>query len=185
MKVAIHQSNFIPWFPFFYKMAMADLFIILCHVDFEKGGFQNRYYLNEKEKWVTKSVKHGLDPIIDKEYTDGTKLLTLNMNWINAIRKTLKIETLIDFDYPTELTKTERLIDIIKHYGGTTYITCPNAKKKYLDEELIKSSGIDIEYMHCPKDLQIHTFEAFDKFGIDGCIKRLPRREKCQKQLIS
>lgn len=177
MRVAIHQSNFIPWLPFFYKMAMADIFIILCHVDFEKGGFQNRYYLNEKNKWITKPVKHGIEPIIDKEYSDGQNLLTLNMTWINAIRRTLSIDTKIVFDYPTELKSTERLIDLIKNYGGDTYITCPNAKEKYLDEDLIRNNGIGIEYMHCPKHLQIHTFEALDKFGIEGIIKQFPKKE--------
>lgn len=176
MRVAIHQPNFTPWFPYFYKMAMSDIFVILCQVDFEKNGFQNRYYLNEKQKWVTKSVKHGKELIVNKKYTDGQYLLDVNMYWINTIRKTLGITTKIEFDYPTELTKTERLIDIVKHYGGDTYITCPNAKSKYLDEDLIKSNGIAIEYMHCPRDLQIHTFEAFEKFGIDGVIKRLPKK---------
>lgn len=178
MRIAIHQPNFIPWFPFFYKMAMADIFIILCHVDFEKNNFQNRYYLNDKKKWVTKSVKHGIEPIVNKKYTDEQYILDINMYWINTIRKTLGIKTEIVFDYPTELKKTDRLIDLIKHYNGSIYITCPNAKLKYLDEDLIKSNGIAIEYMHCPRDLQLHTFEAFEKFGIDGVIKRLPKKVK-------
>ncbi len=177
MKISIHQPNFCPWLPFFYKMAMSDIFVILCHVDFEKGGYQNRYFLNKSNKWVTKSVKHGLEPIIDKEYSDGQNLLSVNMSWIHAIRKTLGINTKIVFDYPTDLTKTERLIDLIKFHGGDTYVTCPNAKLKYLDEDLMKSSGINIDYMHCPKHLQIHTFEAFDLFGVDGVMKQLPKRE--------
>lgn len=185
MRIAIHQPNFIPWLPFFYKMAMADIFIILCHVDFEKGNFQNRYFLNKSNKWVTKAVKHGLDPIIEKEYFDGQSLLAVNMEWIKIITKTLNIKTKIVYDYPTDLTKTERLIDLIKHYDGDTYITCPNAKNKYLDEDLIRLNGINIDYMHCPKHLQIHTFEAFEQFGIDGTIKQLESaRESCQKQLV-
>lgn len=176
MKVAIHQPGFIPWFPFFYKMAQADLFIILTYIDFEKNNTQNRYLLNEKEKWVTKSVKSGNCKIIEKEYADGTHLFSLNMYWINAIRRTLNIDTRIEFDYPTALTKTERLIDLIKHYGGTTYVTNSSAKDKYLDEKLMLESGIDIEYCIVPKHLQIHTFEAFEKYGIDGCQKQLRKK---------
>lgn len=158
-------------------MAMSDIFIILKEVQFEKNNFQNRYLLNEKEKWVTKSVTSGLEPIYNKFYTDGGRLLTLNMEWIYCIKNTLNIKTQIVFDYPTKLTKTERLIDLIKHYGGKTYITNPSAKDKYLDEDLMRSYGIDIEYVNVPKHLQKHIFEVFEEYGIDGCIKQLKKRE--------
>ena len=177
MKIGIHQPNFIPNFPFFYKMAQVDVFVILTYVQFEKNNFQNRYLLNEKDKWVTKSVKSGNQAIIDKYYTDGNHLLSLNMYWINTIRKTLNIKTIVEFDYPTKLKGTERLVDLVKHYGGDTYVTNPSAKDKYLDENLMSKSGINIEYCNVPKHLQIHTFEAFEKFGIDGTIKQLPTRE--------
>lgn len=177
MKIAIHQPNFIPYFPFFYKMAMADVFIILKEVQFEKNNYQNRYFLNTKDRWVTKSVKSGNCLISDKKYTDGKDLFCLNMNWIHCIKETLNIDTRIEFDYPTELTKTERLIDLIKYYGGNTYITCPEAKDKYLDEDLMRNNGIDIEYYHVPKNLRKHTFEIFEEYGVDGAIKQLPVRK--------
>ena len=177
MKVAIHQPGFIPWFPFFYKMAQADLFIILTHTDFEKNNTQNRYLLNETDKWVTKSVKSGKSTIGQKEYADGISLFTLNMYWINAIRMTLGIKTRVEFDYPTKLTKTERLIDLVKHYGGDTYVTNPSAKDKYLDEDLMRASGVEIEYCSPPKHLLRHTFEVFADYGIDGAIRQLPRRK--------
>lgn len=177
MKIGIHQPNLIPAFPFFYKMAMCDKFIILTHVDFEKNNFQNRYLLNETDKWVTKSVKSGKTTIGQKQYADGTSLFSLNMHWINSIRLTLNISTPIVFDYPTKLTKTERLIDLIKYYGGDTYVTNPSAKDKYLDEDLMRASGVDILYCSPPKHLLRHTFEVFADYGIDGAIRQLPRRK--------
>ncbi len=176
MKISIHQPNFIPNFPFFYKMAMSDVFIILSHVDFEKNNFQNRYLLNASEKWVTKSVSSKFGQIFEKKYADGKSLLDLNMKWIYLIKETLGIDTKIVFDHPTDFTKTDRLVELIVHYGGDTYVTNPSAKEKYLNEELMKQNGIAIEYCRVPKHLQIHTFEAFEKFGIDGCIKQLPRK---------
>lgn len=157
-------------------MALADNFIILREVDFERSNYQNRYYLNNKDKWVTKSVQNGIMPICNKRYTDGNNLSWINMLWIDAIKETLSIKTPILFDYPTHLTKTERLIDLIKHYGGDTYITCPEAKDKYLDEDLMRAAGIEIEYYVVPKHLRIHVFEAFEEFGIDGTIKQLPKK---------
>lgn len=174
MIIAMHQPNFIPYFPFFYKMAMADYFIILANVDFEKNNYQNRYFLNEQEKWVTKSIRSGNGLIKDKQYTDGNNLLNLNMQWIFAIRQTLNINTPILYDFEMEEKGTERLIKLAKNFHCDTYLTCPEAKNKYLDEDLMRSSGIDIKYYNVPKHLRIHTFEMFDKYGIDGTIKQLP-----------
>lgn len=156
-------------------MSQCDIFVILSYCDFEKNNFQNRYLLNEKEKWITKSIKSGKGRIIDKEYSDGTNLFSLNMYWINAIRKTLNIQTRIEFDYPTELRGTERLIDLVKHYGGDIYVTNPSAKDKYLDEDLMRASGVEIEYCSPPKHLLRHTFEIFEQYGIDGAIKQLKK----------
>ena len=174
MKIAIHQPAFIPWFPFFYKMAMADKFIILGHVQFEKNNYQNRYKTNNK--WVTKSINSGTDLISNKMYCDGNNVLDLNARWIQIIKDTLSIKTFTVFDYETSLTRTERLINLIHYYCGDVYITNPDAKEKYLNEDLMRKAGIEIEYCRVPEHLKIHTFEAFEKYGIDGTIKQLPKR---------
>lgn len=180
MKIAIHQANFIPNYPFFYKMAMADKFVILGEVQFEKNNFQNRYLLNDKDVWVTKPVRNGLDKISEKEYCDGQSLMQLNIEWIEVIKNTLNINTEIVYDYCTHRKGTLRLIDLIHFYQGDTYITNPDAKNKYLDEELMTMSGIKIEYCDVPKHLRLHTFEVFEKFGIDGAIKQLPRKNNAE-----
>lgn len=174
MIIAIHQPNFCPWLPYFYKMAACDKFIILGHVQFEKNGFQNRY--NVGETWVTKPVQGGLVNIIDKFYTDGNNVFSHNLKWIKCIKETLDIHTPILYDFKTDKTGTERLIQLIKHYNGDTYLTNPDAKEKYLDEELMKKEGIKIEYLNVPSHLKIHTFTAFEKWGIEGTSKQLPRR---------
>ncbi len=172
-KIAIHQPNFCPWFPFFYKMAMVDVFVILKNVQFEKNGFQNRYQVNGS--WVTKPVKSGIELILNKRYVDGSRLIDVNMQWIEAIKNTLGIQTRIAYDFHAKSVGTERLIEIIKANGGDVYVTNPDAKDKYLDEDLMRANGIDIEYCKVPKHLKIHTFEAFEKWGIEGTINQLPR----------
>lgn len=184
VKVGIHQANCIPWLPFFYKMAMCDKFVILQSVQFEKGGFQNRYRLSNGT-WVTKSVQHGLDSLSNKKYADLTPLVELNMKWINVIKDTLGINTEIIFD--TDLVKedpTDKLIWEIHTVGGDCYITNPEAKNKYLDESKMNMNGIDIEYCKVPKHLQIHVFEAFEKWGIDGTIKQLPKRMNAESYAV-
>lgn len=175
VRVAIHQPNFIPWFPFFYKMAMVDKFIILNNVQFEKNGYQNRYKI--EDKWITKSVENGMNLIKNKLYTSGRNLNRLNMNWVYTIRETLEIDTEICFPkWGSECSATERLIYEIKLHGGDIYVTNPEAREKYLDENVMKAEGIEIEYCKVPKHLQKHTFEIFEEYGIDGAIKQLPKK---------
>lgn len=42
MQLAVHQPEFMPWPGFFYKMALADLYIVFDHVQFKKRYFENR-----------------------------------------------------------------------------------------------------------------------------------------------
>lgn len=188
MKVAIHQPNFVPWLPYFYKMAMVDEFVLLRNVQFEKNGYQNRFW--HKDKWITKPVVSGTCKIKEKDYVglkdnlywSDRSLFNLNLKWIEAIKETLDINTPLssdsgytDFQYGC---KTNRLIDILKSVKATTYVTNESAKDKYLDEKKLLDAGISIEYCKVPKNLNISIFEAFEQFGIEGTIKQLPRKEK-------
>jgi hypothetical protein len=42
MRIAIHQSHYLPWQAYFDKIARADLFVVLDDVQFTKNGWQNR-----------------------------------------------------------------------------------------------------------------------------------------------
>lgn len=174
MLVAIHQPNFIPWFPFFEKMNLCDKFIILAQCQFEKNGWQNRCQVNDK--YWTKPVQHGLDAISRKRYTDGQSLLQVNMYWINAIASTLGLNHKIDYDFPTTAVGSSRLVDIVKHYHGDAYLTNPDAFDKYLnygpfDEEGIKVIPFKAKY-------PCHTFEMFNVYGVEGIRKILERERK-------
>lgn len=177
MKISIHQPNFCPHWGFFYKMSQSDIFIILTQVQFEKNGYQNRYFLQGSQKWVTKPVISGLEPIYKKHYTDGLPLVQLNVDFIRWVADVLNIETDIVLDIPTDSRSTQRLIDNINHYGGTVYVTNPGAKDKYLDEAMMKSAGIDIEYSN-PQNANLNILEMFEKFGIEGTKKQLYKKKE-------
>jgi hypothetical protein len=70
MIVAIHQPHFLPWLGYLERMQRADLFIVLDHVQFERGNYQNRtQYLMEGEKrWLTVPVEQNSyrETIVDK-----------------------------------------------------------------------------------------------------------------------
>lgn len=73
MKLGIHQSQYIPWPPYFRKIALSDKFVILDHVQFQKNGVQNRNKLRNKngDFWLTIPVKSSLEESINcKEVAD-------------------------------------------------------------------------------------------------------------------
>ena len=94
---AIHQPNFLPWLGYFDKIARADVFVLLDHVQFQKKGgtWTNRVRLltgGGNAGWVTVPVDrsfHGTRAInemrIDESRPWRTRLLrTIQMNYAAA-----------------------------------------------------------------------------------------------------
>lgn len=177
MRISIHQPNFFCHFGLIYKISMSDIFICLSQVQFEKNGYQNRYFLQGLNKWVTKPVNHGLEPIFTKEYVGGTKLLDLNLRILKIFLDILDIKTQVVIDIPTASKSTQRLLDNLNHYGATAYITNPSAKDKYLDEDMIRKAGIDIIYSSHPEE-KLNILEMFEKYGIEGTKNQLWKSKK-------
>ena len=88
-------------------------------------------------KWET--IKKELDKCI------GDSLVATNFCKISNLIDMLNIDTKLKIDYPTELTSTERLVDICVMYGATTYLSGIGAKE-YLNESLFEEKGINVEY---------------------------------------
>ena len=54
--VSIHQPCYLPWLGYFHKMMVADTFVILDHVQFEKNSFINRNRIVQPDgrvMWLT------------------------------------------------------------------------------------------------------------------------------------
>ena len=180
MRIAIHQPNFIPWFPYFEKMAQCDIFVLLVDCQFEKNNFTNR--VNIDGKWWTKPVKHGLVPILDKYYTDGQNLVDVNLPWIVAIAKTLSINvSKIKFEVPSETGAkgTARIAEICKSFGADEYLANWDAPKKYLDIKMLEEAGI--KFIPFKSNHQKHIFKMFDEYGIEKTINIL--NEKVKREL--
>lgn len=167
--VAIHQPNFFPWIPFFEKIRSVDVFVILGHCQFEKNNYQNRFFY--RDVWRTMSTNKGLEPIVDKRYIDPQKdwnKIKTNLSdkkeilsWYDSciseslyetnkqiILKTLSklgIKTSIEYDYPTDLVSTDRLVQICKNLGATRYLSGQGGKK-YMELDKFTLAGIDVDF---------------------------------------
>lgn len=62
MKCAIHQPQFLPWLGHFAKINMADVFVFLDTVQFQKNEYQNRNRIRTATgwQWITVPVSHTL-----------------------------------------------------------------------------------------------------------------------------
>ena len=80
----------------------------------------------------------------------STKSLSeINYKFIICICKILDIETEINWsmDYQLEnIDSSEKLISLCKQSNANSYLSGPTAKN-YIDEDLFKSSGVNIEWM--------------------------------------
>jgi hypothetical protein len=121
MKVAIHQPHFLPWLGYLHRMAQADLFVLLDHVQFERRNYQNRTLIrmNDEARWLTVPVvQHSQkERIVDKEVDnrlDGAKWWA--PNHFTTLRHAYR-EARYFGTYAAELkrlleTRWERLVDV-------------------------------------------------------------------------
>ena len=70
MIVAIHQPHYLPWLGYLHRMARADVFVVLDHVQFERRNYQNRCLirLEGAARWLTVPVvqRSQKESIVDK-----------------------------------------------------------------------------------------------------------------------
>ena len=75
MIVAIHQPHYLPWLGFLDRMAKADLFILLDHVQFERRNYQNRTMIlfEGAPRWLTVPVvqRSQKELIVEKAIDNG------------------------------------------------------------------------------------------------------------------
>ena len=86
MIISIHQPQYIPWLPYFAKIAMCDTFVFLDNVQFQKNGLQNRNELKNSNGrfWLTVPVSSSIGKKIKE-----TKIA--DQIWSKKHIKTIKI----------------------------------------------------------------------------------------------
>src|SRR5262245_25349155 len=121
MIVAIHQPHFLPWLGYLHRMAQADLFVLLDHVQFERRNYQNRTMirLDDQGRWLSVPVvqKSQRERIVDKlvdNTLDGSKWWAPNhfATLKHAYRNAPFLANYATALKPLFETRWERLVDI-------------------------------------------------------------------------
>lgn len=182
MRIAIHQPNFMPWWPFFQKMASVDVFVLLNQCQFNREVYQHRFKFNGR--WYTMSVKdvRHIDLIVNRVYASPKEdwqrikdrlprhrkwfdmfdlciqpsLWQTNYEIICRIRGIMRLTNRLVVSPPNMGTGTERLVNLCRHFGGTTYLA-GRSGASYMDEKLFDHAGIKLE--HQQVDDTRHLFE--------------------------
>lgn len=186
-RVAIVQSNYIPWKGYFDLIASVDEFILYDAAQYTHRDWRNRNKIKTPigTRWLTVPVRtKGLDrPSIRAVQIDGTEwarahwraiksnyarapyfnefnsafehiystapssLSTLNAVLIRSVCELIGIKTRIscDQDYRFVEGKSSRAADLCVEIGATTYVSGP-AAKDYLDESVLGSRGVAVEW---------------------------------------
>jgi hypothetical protein len=120
MLVAIHQPHYLPWLGYLHRMSRADLFIVLDHVQFERGNYQNRTQVrvNGAPHWLTVPVQQRsqkeriLDKAIDSSRAWGrAHFETLRRSYASAGffgRYAPELRALLEREW-------QRLVDLDEH----------------------------------------------------------------------
>ena len=87
MKVAILQSNYIPWIGYFDIVNYSDIFIFYDDVQYTKNDWRNRNLIktNDGLKWVTVPVRSiQLDQLICDTQITSSKVFEKHLNSLRA-----------------------------------------------------------------------------------------------------
>ena len=200
MRVAVLQSNYLPWKGYFDIIQAVDEFVFYDDVQYTKNDWRNRNRIKTAQgvQWITVPTGSDLDRCIDQvELPDAhwqakhwktlqqsyaraphferyrpffedvylarrwTRLAELNRYLIEHIaREFLGIGT--QFRDAREFTlaghKSERLLDLVRQLGTTTYVSGPSARD-YMDLDAFTEAGIAVEffdYSGYPEYPQLH-----------------------------
>ncbi|NCO01973.1 MAG: WbqC family protein [Epsilonproteobacteria bacterium] len=180
--ISIHQSQFLPWLPYFYKILKSDIFIIMDDVQFQKNGVQNRNSIKTPIGEIYLTI-----PVSTKSNTLINEVEISNGNTLNKILKTIqmnyakskyfeqvfpKIEELFAQKKYTKLhdLNNDLLLMILELLGSKTTIRYSSefklsSKKDDLVLDLIMKNG-ENEYISGHGGLDYMDLDKFHKHNI-------------------
>ena len=188
MKIAILQSNCLPWTGVFELINSVDKFVFYDNVQFTKQDWRTRNKI-QPDNWLSVPIQRQKlnTNIIDikicndinwkKKHYKSIYQTYCKTRYFNQYKylldfcvlkfcKTLHIDTEFyhseDFDLIGN--SSQRLVQLVKELGGTHYVSGPKAKN-YIDEELF--GDIKLEYMKYKTKNNFMVLDNIYNNGVD------------------
>lgn len=199
--ISIHQSQFLSWIPFYYKVLQSDNFIILDDVQYQKNGVQNRNLIKtpQGQSWITLPVRHELNTLINEVVISDKgaykkMIKTIEFNYkkcsnFDKVNDVLLNHFNQEYDYLTDINDN-LFTDILKLLNKSlileksSKLQCLKSKDD-LVIEIIKKVG-DLEYLSGSGALSYMNLEKFKKENIKVYVyefKHKPYKQLWDRQL--
>ncbi len=171
MILTAHQPAYMPWLGYFHKIALADNFVMLDSVQFEKNSFTNRNKIKTSngEAWLTIPVemKGHLDKQINEIQMDS-KSNWKKKHWNTLLlnyKKAPHFDKYSGFFEKYYLSETNNLFDFIQSSSNFFFEELKiTPKTKKLSELNIESKKQDLIIDLCKKtDSNAFVFGALGK----------------------
>ena len=180
--IAIHQSQFLPWVPYFYKILKSDIFVVLDNVQFQKNGVQNRNQIKTPQGaiWLTVPIRSKFGIPINEVTVSNVgaykKLLkTIEVNYkksfyYDQIYPVIEIIFNKEYQYLNDIN-IRLLTDSLEIIGAKTKIIyssdiATTKAKNELVIEIVKHFG-EHEYLSGKGAFDYMDFEKFKKESIE------------------
>jgi hypothetical protein len=143
--------------------AGADRNRLLCDVTLENSEWQQKHWKTIRHSYSRSPYFRQYAPFFEELYRDRTWANLSEMNRCMTQRiatELLGIHTKFtdSRSYQAQGTRQDRLLDLLRHSGATTYISGPSASS-YLDESKFEEAGIALrlkDYSDYPEYLQLY-----------------------------
>lgn len=127
---------------------------LIKELEFDKNKIKS--FINKSQKFEFFEKKIDLYPQIKKNiYNFNLCPLNYLVNHIKIACNILQIKTKIKLSSELKISKTlgyqERMIKIVEHFKGDTYLNLPGGKKLY-DKKLFKENGINLIFLDIQYD---------------------------------
>ena len=143
MVVSIHQPQYMPWLPYFSKIARADTFVFLDNVQFQKNGLHNRNELKNSNGrfWLTVPVSAHLGDKLNEVKTINTgwskkHIKSIYLNYGKSTNYTFftnHIQNILEKNFENIVDLNIKIVEIIcREYFN-------------IDTTIIRQSDIDVE----------------------------------------
>jgi len=185
--IAIHQSQFLSWLPYWYKALKSDTFVVLDDVQFQKNGVQNRNQIKTPQgaHWVTMPVSVSLGDAINEiriadlsKYSDLEKTLRGNYSrapFFKEVYETLEVV------FQKKIANLHALNDqlfyaMLQLMGVSCNVkyssqVSPTQAKGDLVLEIIQACG-EKEYVSGPGALGYMDLDKFKRAGIQVWVSK-------------